>query len=139
MLVSYFSLALDYDVFLILRIREHRFNGLSIRAAILRSIWEVNSTIIAAGIIMFLAFGSLMFSNIAAVNQISFILASSVIFDTFVVQSIMVPCILSFADESAWWPSQPPTDNLLSIEEEIEQRNKCFSEDDELLAPLTVD
>ncbi len=99
----------------------------------------MNSTIIAAGLIMFLAFGSLMFSSITAMNQTAFILTTSVFIDTFVIQSIMVPCILSFADENAWWPSKPPVENLLSLEDEIQQHNKTFSKSDELETPLLVE
>lgn len=88
--------------------------------------WEASSTILAAGVIMFLAFGSLMISSITAVNQTSFILATSVLFDAFIVQSIVVPCILSIADSNAWWPMIPPTENTISIEEEIEARNSLF-------------
>jgi len=86
------GLALDYDVFVIARIREHRCSGYDIRASIIKAMWEINSTVVCAGLIMAIAFGGLMIADSVCVNQMSWILTSSVLFDTFVVQSVVVPC-----------------------------------------------
>ena len=128
------GLALDYDVFVISRIREHRYNGRSIRAAILKAVWEINSTVVAAGLIMALAFGGLLLCDSIAVNQMSWILTTSVLFDTFVVQMIAVPAIMSLADNLSWWPYPVPKNNLISLEEEIKMHN----DDIRANQPLTI-
>lgn len=128
------GLALDYDVFVISRIREHRYNGRSIRAAILKAVWEINSTVVAAGLIMALAFGGLLLCDSIAVNQMSWILTTSVLFDTFVVQMIAVPAIMSLADNLSWWPYPVPTENLISLEEEIRMHNEAIRASN----PLTI-
>jgi len=120
------GLALDYDVLVISRIREHRAAGYEIRAAIIKAMWEINSTVVCAGLIMALAFGGLLIADTMCVNQMSFLLTSNVLFDTFVVQSVVVPCIMSFADGISWWPGKVPASNLVTLEEEVELRNEAF-------------
>jgi len=120
------GLALDYDTLCIARVKEHRKSGMEIRAAILRGIWEISTTVVCAGTIMAIAFAGLLTSSTLVVNQISFILTLSVLVDSFIVQCIVMPCILSFADDWAWFPDKVPKHNLVTLEEEIHSRNKHF-------------
>ncbi|GBG34039.1 MmpL efflux pump, putative [Hondaea fermentalgiana] len=121
------GLALDYDTLCIARVKEHRERGLAIRAAILRGTWEISTTVVSAGTIMAIAFAGLLTSSTLVVNQMSFILTTSVLFDSFIIQCCVMPCILSFADEIAWWPAAMPQENLLTLHEEIATRNEFFA------------
>mmetsp|Transcript_13843 Transcript_13843/g.15778 ORF Transcript_13843/g.15778 Transcript_13843/m.15778 type:complete len:138 (+) Transcript_13843:3-416(+) len=120
------GLALDYDVLVISRIREHRVAGYEIRGAIIKAVWEINTTVVCAGMIMALAFGGLLLSSSLAVNQMSWLLTTSVLFDTFIVQMIAVPAIMSLADWLSWWPGKVPTGNLVTLEEEVENHNRAL-------------
>lgn len=121
------GLALDYDTLCIARVKEHRERGLEIRAAILRGTWEISTTVVSAGSIMAIAFAGLLLATTLVVNQMSFILTTSVLFDSFIIQCCMMPCILSFADEIAWWPARMPQEHLVTLDEEIETRKLYFA------------
>ena len=89
------------------------------QAAIIKGVWETNSTITVAGLIMAAVFGGMLLSNQIAVNQFGFLLCFSVIFDTFVVQSMLMPAILSlnFA-KYAWFPRKLPEENLITLSDD---------------------
>ena len=106
------GLALDYDVFIITRIIEYRAAGYTNDAAIVMALYETGPVISAAGAIMAISFCSLMIMNSPAVQQTGWILVTSVILDTLVVRSILVPCVMSFADKIGWWPRKVPYNNL---------------------------
>jgi uncharacterized membrane protein YdfJ with MMPL/SSD domain len=98
------SLALDYDVFIISRIIEHRVNNFSNPSSILLALYETSSIITSAGVIMALTFSGLFFMQSDALCQLGFILVVSVLIDCFITRTIIVPCVLSVGDKVAWWP-----------------------------------
>jgi uncharacterized membrane protein YdfJ with MMPL/SSD domain len=106
------GLALDYDVFLIQRIAENRRRGIHVRWAVPLAVSQTGSLITAAGVIMAVAFGSLLFMDSMAARQMGFILVSSVLFDTFVVRTLLVPAVMSMTDCFGWWPGKVPRRNL---------------------------
>eukprot|EP00511_Aplanochytrium_stocchinoi_P008169 CAMPEP_0204859358 /NCGR_PEP_ID=MMETSP1347-20130617/23651_1 /ASSEMBLY_ACC=CAM_ASM_000690 /TAXON_ID=215587 /ORGANISM="Aplanochytrium stocchinoi, Strain GSBS06" /LENGTH=167 /DNA_ID=CAMNT_0052007821 /DNA_START=834 /DNA_END=1337 /DNA_ORIENTATION=- len=110
------GLALDYDVFLIGRVMEHRSAGYDVRAAIVKAVAEVGSTISAAGIIMALAFSGLLLANQTAVDQMGWILSAGVLADTFIVNTFLVPALMSLADGLSWWPTKMPMENLITLD-----------------------
>ena len=85
------GLTLDYDVFVISRIIEHRADGYEIRAAIIKGVWEVTSTICTAGLIMAAVFSGLLLGDSTCLIQFGFLLCTGVLVDTFIVQSLLVP------------------------------------------------
>lgn len=106
------GLALDYDVFLITRIVEHRVAGFSNAAAIRKSIFETSRVITAAGVIMATAFSILLMAPAPAVQATGFLLTSSVLFDTFIIRTLLVPALLSLSDNWAWYPRAVPLVDL---------------------------
>jgi len=110
------GLALDYDVFLLTRIIEHRSSGYDIRAAITKATVETGGTIASAGIIMTLAFGGMLFADQATMNLSGFILGLAVLLDTFVVNTTLVPALMSLGDNVAWYPMKMPMENLITLD-----------------------
>jgi len=106
------GLALDYDIFLMCRVAEYRMEGYTNKASILKAVHETGGIITAAGVIMAIAFGGMMFSQTDTVNQIGWILFSSVLFDTFVVRTVLVPAVLMLAGPVNWWPRKVPKEGL---------------------------
>lgn len=49
-------------------------------------------------------FSGLLLANETVLNQIGFFLVVSVLLDTFVVRTVLVPILMSVAGGSAWWP-----------------------------------
>jgi len=99
-----FGLALDYDIFLWSRIDEYMKHGVPLRPAIVRGVFKTGSIITAAGLIMAAAFSGLFFSTVPALNQAGFILVSSVLVDTFLIRTTLVPSILSISMIVIWHP-----------------------------------
>jgi uncharacterized membrane protein YdfJ with MMPL/SSD domain len=98
------ALALDYDVFLMTRILEFKTQGYSDEAAISKAVWKTGRIISFAGIIMFIAFGSLTLSNTTMLNEFGLICAFAVLVDTFVIRPLFVPALMSLFPRAAWWP-----------------------------------
>jgi len=106
------GLALDYDCFLISRIVEHRTSGFTLPASIGKAMHETGGVITCAGLIMALAFGGQLLAENPSVNQIGWVLSTSVLLDTFVMRTMLVPSIMSFTDKVAWWPRKVPRSQL---------------------------
>jgi len=103
------GLALDYDVFLISRILEYRTDdGLDHESSIVAGLYSTGGIITAAGIIMAVAFGGLMFSSSPVLYQWSFLLTSAVLLDTFVIRTLIVPIVMGWTGKYSWWPRRLP-------------------------------
>jgi uncharacterized membrane protein YdfJ with MMPL/SSD domain len=96
------GLTLDYDVFLVSRILEYRLEGYEHKSSIALGLDSTGGVITAAGLIMAVAFGSLMGSSNPVLYQWSFLLTTAILFDTFVVRTLIVPTLL--APTWSWWP-----------------------------------
>lgn len=102
------GLALDYDVFLISRILEYRNEGIDHESSIVAGLYSTGGIITAAGVIMAVAFGGLMFSSSPVLYQWSFLLTSAVLLDTFVIRSLVVPIVIGWTGKWSWWPRRLP-------------------------------
>ena len=70
---------------------------------------QTGGIITAAGIIMAVAFGGLIFSKTIILNQTAFLLTTAVLLDTFVVRTVVVPILMGFTGRFSWWPRKLPT------------------------------
>jgi len=110
------GLCLDYDVFLITRIQEHRAEGYDIQAATCKAVCETGPTITAAGCIMVSVFGGLLLSDQMIMDQTGWLLSTSVVVDTFLVNTVLVPALVSLGDQIAWQPTKMPRHNLITLD-----------------------
>jgi len=108
------ALALDYDLFVVVRIADYRFAGYTIQGAIIRALYEHGPVVTGAGLMMAISFGGNLLAEATTLNQAGWILASGVLIDVLVVRTLLVPALLSFADKAAWWPSAPPEEGLMN-------------------------
>jgi len=102
------GLALDYEIFLFERVREFREEGFGDRESIQLGLAATGGTISSAGLIMALTFMAQMLGSIPVTNQMGFILVFSIVVDTFVVRSILVPAMLSLFPVCNYWPTKMP-------------------------------
>lgn len=102
------GIALDYDIFLVGRIIEFRESGLSYRNSIIEGVAATGTIITAAGVIQGLAFFGLLLSDVDMLNQLSFFLMFAVLFDTFLIRTLVVPCIMGWLGDWNWWPHRVP-------------------------------
>lgn len=110
------ALGLDYDIFLVSRVFEYRLQGYSDRASVFRGATKAGGVISGAGIIMSCAFTGLCFSDKLIFQQFGVLLITSVLFDTFVVRTILVPALMLAAKERNWWPRKMPPVQYTSLE-----------------------
>jgi uncharacterized membrane protein YdfJ with MMPL/SSD domain len=110
------GLTLDYDVFLVSRILEYRLDGYEHRTSIASGLHSTGGVINAAGVIMALAFGSLLLSSNPVLHQWSFIVTTAVLVDTFVVRTMVVPILTGLTGKHCWWPRRLPEGRICLTE-----------------------
>ena len=97
------------QVFLLARVREYRFDyQMNDRDATLEAISKTGVLITSAGLIMAVAFGGLFLSASTILNQAAFVLFVAVLYDTFIIRTLLMPALLSLSRDRAWWPTKPP-------------------------------
>ncbi|MGW0884268.1 MMPL family transporter [Streptomyces sp. NPDC002671] len=104
--VILFGLSMDYQVFVVSRIREAVLAGVSTRQAVLDGIRRSASVVTSAAVVMTTVFVSFVFLHIIEMKQIGFVLAAAVLLDAFVVRIMVLPSALLLLGEASWWPSR---------------------------------
>jgi RND superfamily putative drug exporter len=98
-----FGLAMDYQVFLITRVREAYVHGASPREAVVDGFRNSARVVTAAALIMTSVFAAFMLQDDAIVKSMGFALAVAVVFDAFVVRMVLIPALMYLMGERAWW------------------------------------
>ncbi|MCX4455608.1 MMPL family transporter [Streptomyces sp. NBC_01340] len=104
--VILFGLSMDYQVFVVSRIREAVLTGASTRQAVLDGIHRSASVVTSAAVVMTTVFVSFVFLHIIEMKQIGFVLAVAVLLDAFVVRIMVLPSAMLLLGEASWWPSR---------------------------------
>ncbi|MFJ6086383.1 MMPL family transporter [Streptomyces sp. NPDC092369] len=97
-----FGLAMDYQVFLVTRIREAYVHGADSRTAITEGFRHSGKVVMAAALIMTGVFGGFIGGADAMIKSLGLGLAAAVIFDAFVVRMTIVPAVLALLGQRAW-------------------------------------
>ncbi|MFG3660164.1 MMPL family transporter [Streptomyces sp. NPDC047706] len=98
-----FGLAMDYEVFLVTRMREAYVHGEKPSQAVVTGFRHGARVVTAAAVIMMAVFAGFIGSSEAMVKMIGFGLATAVLFDAFVVRMAIVPAVLALLGKKAWW------------------------------------
>ncbi|MEV7994716.1 MMPL family transporter [Streptomyces sp. NPDC086077] len=98
-----FGLAMDYEVFLVTRMREAYVHGEKPSQAVVTGFRHGARVVTAAAVIMMAVFAGFIGSSEAMVKMIGFGLAIAVFFDAFVVRMAIVPAVLALLGKRAWW------------------------------------
>jgi RND superfamily putative drug exporter len=98
-----FGLAMDYQVFLVSRMREDYVHGAEARTAVITGFGHGARVVTAAAIIMFSVFAGFLLAPDAIIKSIGFALALAVLFDAIVVRMIIVPAVMTLLGSAAWW------------------------------------
>jgi RND superfamily putative drug exporter len=98
-----FGLAMDYQVFLVTRMREEYVHGASPTAAVVTGFQHGSRVVTAAAIIMISVFGAFVLGGESFIMQVGLALAGAVAFDAFVVRMTIVPAVLTLLGDRAWW------------------------------------
>jgi putative drug exporter of the RND superfamily len=98
-----FGLAMDYEVFLVSRMREEYVQGAAPREAVVTGARHAARVVVAAALIMFSVFASFVTIDDVIVKAIAFGLAVGILIDAFLVRMTLVPAVLAVLGRSAWW------------------------------------
>ncbi|GAA2797018.1 MMPL family transporter [Streptomyces showdoensis] len=98
-----FGLAMDYEVFLVTRMREAYVHGARPGEAIVTGFKHSARVVTAAAVIMIAVFSGFIGMDDQMIKMIGFGLAVAVLFDAFVVRMAIVPAVLALLGHKAWW------------------------------------
>ncbi|WP_083933851.1 MMPL family transporter [Sciscionella marina] len=98
-----FGLAMDYEVFLVTRIREEFVHKGDPRQAIETGFISASRVVTSAAIIMFAVFAAFVPEGNGPIKPMAFSLAIGVFVDAFIVRMILVPAVLALLGKHAWW------------------------------------
>ncbi|MEU9327541.1 MMPL family transporter [Streptomyces canus] len=98
-----FGLAMDYEVFLLSRMREAYVHGETSHQAVTSGFRHSARVVVAAALIMIAVFAGFIGESDSMIKMIGFGLASAVLLDAFVVRMAIVPAVLALLGDKAWW------------------------------------
>lgn len=99
------ALGIDYNIFLMTRVREESLQH-GTRSGIIRGLSVTGGVITSAGLVLAATFAALSVIPILFLVQIAFIVAFGVLLDTFLVRALLVPALGYDIGRAIWWPSK---------------------------------
>ncbi len=97
-----FGLAMDYQVFLVTRMREEYIHGMNAKDAIVAGYRHGSRVVTSAALIMISVFAAFMLSPDTTAKMIGFALAIAVFFDAFLIRMMVVPAVIALLGDRAW-------------------------------------
>ena len=99
------ALGIDYNIFLMTRIREEALK-LGTRAGVTKGVTVTGGVITSAGVVLAATFAVLGTLPLVFLVELGFAVAFGVLLDTIVVRSLLVPALTHSIGKKIWWPSQ---------------------------------
>ena len=96
-----FGLSMDYQVFMLSRIREAAATGVSMREAIVQGVEQTASVITAAAAILVAALAGLIIGHITGLQELGVGLAAGVVIDATIVRTLLLPSVLAMLGDRA--------------------------------------
>jgi RND superfamily putative drug exporter len=97
------GLGMDYNIFILTRIREEAAKGQSQNEAIVNAIQQTGGIITAAAIILAGSLGALMLSSNLMLSEMGFALGFSILIDALVVRTYLVPAVMAVFGKWNWY------------------------------------
>lgn len=104
--VILFGLSMDYQVFVVSRIREAVLRGVPTRQAVVDGIGSSAAVVTSAAVVMVTVFASFVFLHLIEMKQIGFVLAAAVLLDAFIIRILVLPAAMTLLGEASWWPAR---------------------------------
>lgn len=98
-----FGLAMDYEMFLLSRIKEHYEQGESTRLSIETGLQSSGRIITSAALIIVLVFAGFATGELMQMKQIGIALAVAVLLDATLVRTLVVPAVMTSLERVLWW------------------------------------
>jgi RND superfamily putative drug exporter len=98
------ALGIDYNIFLMARVREETFTH-GTRDGMVRGLAVTGTVITSAGLVLAGTFSTLAVLPLVFLTEIGFVIAVGILIDTFLVRSLLVPALVLEIGDEIWWPS----------------------------------
>lgn len=98
-----FGLAMDYEVFLVSRIKERADQGVNTNEAVAYGLQKTGAIITSAALLLLVVIGALGTSKIMTMKQIGVGLGLAVLIDATLVRTLLVPATMKYFGEYNWW------------------------------------
>jgi RND superfamily putative drug exporter len=98
-----FGLSMDYEVFLLSRVREEYLAGRDTSSAVTTGLARTARVITAAALIMVAVFGAFALSSDVSLKLIGIGLATAVLVDATIVRMVLVPAVMQLLGDRSWW------------------------------------
>ncbi len=117
-----FGLSMDYEVFIVSRMREAWHNGATSADAIVEGLSNTGGVVTSAALIMVAALSGLVFGHIAGLQELGIGLAFGVLIDATLVRGLLLPAIMTLIGPACWWLPTPAQKLLHVTAPPLEQR-----------------
>jgi putative drug exporter of the RND superfamily len=107
-LVVLVGLSMDYNVFVLARIREHAASGLPVRLAVSRGIADTAGVVTSAAAVMVSVFALFATLSLIELKMMGVALAASILIDATLIRLVIMPAALVLLGERIWWPGRLP-------------------------------
>ncbi|GAA4258123.1 MMPL family transporter [Dactylosporangium darangshiense] len=103
-----FGLSVDYEVFLLARIRERYLQTGDARAAVAVGLQQTGRIVTSAALLLVVVFAGFLVGGFAPIKEIGLGLVVAIVLDATVVRMLLVPATMTLLGRANWWPSRPP-------------------------------
>jgi RND superfamily putative drug exporter len=102
-----FGLSMDYEVFILVRMREEYDASGSTTAAVVEGLGRTGRLVTSAALILFLAFASLASAPLTDIKVLATGLGIGILLDATVVRALFVPALVTLFGRANWWMPRP--------------------------------
>jgi putative drug exporter of the RND superfamily len=102
-----FGLAMDYEVFMLGRIKEYVDLGYGTDRAVRLGVVQTGRIVTVAAMLMVIVFASFATARIGVIEQFGFGLAVAVVVDATIVRALLVPATMTLLGQWNWWAPAP--------------------------------
>lgn len=101
--VVVFGLSMDYEIFLLSRIREEHIAGKSNTESVATGLQRSARIITAAAILLAVIFGAFITSGVTLIKMMGFGVAFAILLDATLIRALLVPALMRLFGERNWW------------------------------------
>jgi len=105
--VVVFGLSMDYELFLLSRIREEHMAGKSNIESVATGLQRSARIITAAAVLLAVVFAAFMISGVTSIKMMGFGVSFAVLLDATLIRALLVPALMRLFGESNWWAPKP--------------------------------
>jgi RND superfamily putative drug exporter len=102
-----FGLSMDYEVFLLSRIKEEHDKGSDTVEAVALGLQRSGRIITAAALLLAVVFAAFVTSGVTSIKMMGFGVAFAILLDASVVRGLLVPALMRIAGKYNWWAPRP--------------------------------